>query len=547
MPCFTGETLIYTKTRNQTLVLMSVYSGPSTGSQGAASRTDTAAGLPRKRGAGGTLAGTYTSKRANLGTDLFMMRGNTQNQMGGEPPRGALPGGNVAGSLYRPMNFRNVPVRFDPTGGNYSDANARVAIGGDDAAKNAGLNRTALGGNLRPPAFGTNAPNLAQWEWNNVGLAEARGMPSLRDFAIRDQTPTNRNTIEWRGFPNDKPAYFDSYNPARERLPVNMEGSSSTSLFIQQQDSRGGDAGAITQTSPFPNYPYDDAAAKVSTSSKDFGVNPQAKYTVTLTPEAASYAHTELFHMAMFMSMDIAKAPRKNVGINDFGKGRIVPLHSVYSLAVMNFLLHCSQPMPKTRADVLSAADVKSLFGFVGFAIAETGATNTRYTDRGPAPARTRNAVLQFLGETVMYNYAGQIGYGHWWGWIIIGVPTENIFALNSEEYGTYNIAADDPNRVEACVGQDEVSQLSRCPLQYIPWWDRKGNARRPTMKELMYIDDFGLQRIGIYEEVGFITDVMDLRDNATISRTPFSANAAINSGALRVNLHVKRGIKSSG
>jgi hypothetical protein len=247
------------------------------------------------------------------------------------------------------------------------------------------------------------------------------------------------------------------------------------------------------------------------------------------------------------MALDIKTTPRKNRGFNDFGNERVVPLHSTYSLPVANFLLACSQPMPKSRREVQSPADVASTFGFIGFAIAETGATNTRYTERGPAPARTRNLVLQFLGETVMYNYVGAIPYGHWWGFIVKGVAITDIFALNSEEYGSYNIQADEPNRIEACVGQDERSQLSRVPLQYIPWWDRKGNHRRPTMEELMYYDDFGCQRIGIYQEVGFITDTMDMRDGAISARTAFSANAALNSGALRVNLHVKRGMKSQG
>jgi hypothetical protein len=510
-----------------------------------ASRTTTNLGMKRKNFGGGNVsAGGFSNKRADRKTDTFT-RG-ASSLIGPAMAPGPLPPSGSAGSRQSRMNFTNVPVRFDAMGGNYSDAVNRAPIGGNTAADNGRLNSLAIGSNLRPPRFGTGAPMLNSWSRDDAtGLPVAGGFPGLQDFAVRGQTFANRTSVELNGFPERKPDYFDSYNPSGERPATATRGSDSTGLFIDQTASDASNGTVRTTYNPFRAYPYDEAAAKVSTSTKDtFGANPIAKFTVTLTNESAAFAATEQFGSAMFMSLDFAptKTARTNLGSNTFGTQRPLPQHSVYSLPIVNFLLHCSQAMPDTIDDVTSVERVMASFGFVGFAISESGANKTRYAmaeDR----TKTRNVVLQFAGETKMNNVVGKIGYGHWFGFRVMGTPVDEIYALNSEETPSYNINADEPNQIQGCVAKNG-KQLTRNPIQFLPWFDRTKNNRFPRMEELTYFDDFGLRRIGKYIEVGFITDEYQSRDQSIISRTPYSANAALNSGALRVNIRMTRGVR---
>jgi hypothetical protein len=512
-----------------------------------ASRNFTNLGLKRKAGGGNVLGGTYTSKRANLATDVFT-RGGSSLIGNGRPLSGVPPSGAALRITSR-QNYNNVPVRFDATGGNYSDQRNRIALGGNTGRDNGVLNNllaTARGG---PPVFGQGSPMLDSWSRDAAtGLPVADGFPGLQDFAIRGQDPANRTTVEWKGFPDQKPSYFDSYNPSTERASVGTRGSEGTGLFIDQTASDASNGTVRTTYNPFKAYPYDQAAAKVSSSTKDtFGANPIAKFTVTLTNEAAALSDTELFGSMMWMALDLAPPPvqRVNAGSNTFGTHRPLPTHAVYPLATMNFLLKCSQLWPDNFDAVPSPEKAMSSFGFVGFAIAETGATKTRFLQR-EGRNRTRNVVLQFSGETKMNNVVGKArdAYGKWVGFIVKGVNDSEIYAMNSEQTPSYNINAAEPNSIQTCVPRDPRKQLSQNPIQFIPWMDRTRNNRFPRLEELTYYDDFGCRRFGKYVEVGFITDEYQSRDQAIISRTPFSANAALNSGALRINIRMTRGVR---
>jgi hypothetical protein len=512
-----------------------------------ASRTTTNKSLKRKNMAGGNaLGGSYQSRRQNLATDTFTRGGFSLIGAAGRGP--IPPPSGVALSRQSRMNFNNVPVRFDATGGNYSDQIQRIAIGGNSAADNARLNATAIGSNLMPPTFGVGAPNLASWSIDEqTALAVAAGFPQqVPDFAIRNQTFANRAGIELTGMPLQKPSYFDSHNPSRERPATLTRGSESDGLFIDQTQSDASNGTVRTTYNPFKAYPFDEAASKASVSTKDtFGANPVAKYTITVAPEAAAYMPGEEFGNMMFMAINMPKVPKPGVnrGANAFGLTTGLPLHSIYSLPVVNYLLHCSQKFPDTFDEITSIERVESSFGFVGFAIAETGANQTRYIQT-PTRTKTRNIVLQLAGETKVNNVLGDIAYGHWFGYIVKGVPIEEIFAQNPDEYPSYNIDPSEPNKVEACVARDG-SRLSLNPIQIIPWFDRKGDSRYPRTDELAYYDDYGCLRYGKYHEVAFVTDHYTRGDRAFIDRTPFSANANLHSGALRANINVSRGIKS--
>ena len=507
-----------------------------------ASRATTNLALKRKEGPGNVLGGTYQSKRANLATDVFT-RG-ASSMIGPAGPQRALPQAVTAATRQSRPNFRNVPVRFDASGAVYQQGNERIPIGGNSAADNAIMLRTALGSSLTPPRFGVAAPMLNQWSRDAAtALPVAGGMPALQDFAIRGQSFANRDTIALRGMPMEKPAYFDSYNPSVERPVVNSIGSESEALFINQRESDASRGRLMGAGDPFRNFAWDAASSNVSSSTKDtFGANPIAKYTVTASAVAAAYMRSEQLGQMMFMAIELSPTPGsggKTTGANGFGLDRAIPRHSVYALAVVNYLLHCSQGFPESVDDVVSVARVMDSFRFVGFAAAESGASETRYLDpAASSPARTRNVVLQMAGELQMRNVVGHVPYGHWFGFIVKGVPIDEIYAQNSSETPSYNINASEPNQIEVCVAQDG-RRLSQVPIQFVPWYDTKRNHRHPRMEELVYYDDFGLQRIGKYIEVGFITDEPQRRDLATIARTPFSANAALHSGALRVNIMI--------
>jgi hypothetical protein len=511
-----------------------------------ASRATTNQAIKRKEMGGGNLsAGGYSNKRTDRKTNVFE-RGST-TLIGPARAPGPLPPSGFAGRQMSKQNYNNVPVRFDAMGGNYDQSINRAPIGGNVASDNGQLNATAIGSNLRPPKFGVGAPSLASWSRDPAtDLPVAGGFPGLQDFAIRGQDPTNRSTVEWKGFPERKPTFFDSYNPSVERPVVNTRGSESTDLFIDQTASDGSNGQVRTTYNPFKAYPYDDAAAKVSTSDLDsFGANPISKHTVTVSAEAAAYMRTEMFGQLMFMALETAKRPRKNLGSNTFGLNRALPLYSIYPLSVVNYLLHCSQPFPQTIDDVCSIERVLASFQFSGIAISESGATSTRFTNGTDNPPRNRNVVLQFAGETKIANFFGAVPYGHHIGIKVMGRPVDEIYALNSEETPSYNIDAENPNSIRLCVAKDG-ERLSLNPIQFIPWYDAKTNETRPRLEELAYNDDFGNRCYGTFIPIGCITDEYTKRDKSIIERTPYSLAASNDSGALRININMERALRNA-
>lgn len=512
---------------------------------GSASRNATLLSVKRKNMGGGNVsAGGFSNKRSNRQSNVFEARGF--NKIGAEPTVSLPPSGS-AGSRFSQMNTKNVPVLFDPTGANYSQANERAPLGGNPAVDNGRLNATFLGRGNQPPKFGTDGQNFASWRLNEEGLPVISGFPEFKDWATRGQTFANRGTDPIMNGAPPKPDYFDSYNPpGGNSLPNSMRGSDSTNLFINQSAGTAADrAIQKVDSDPFQNYPFDDAARKVSTSSQDGVVNPISKIAMLVTNEASAYMETEQFNHAMFISLDIAKNIKENKGSNHLGLDRPMAMHSLFSLPVVNFLMHAAQKFPTSLDKVMTPQRMLASFGFIGICISEMGAKDTRFAMNSSSSAIARLINLQFMGETKVYNYwdCDETSYGHWVGFILKGVSVTDIYAQNSQEIASYNIDAADPNKVEAIVAPDGV-RMSENPLQYIPWRDRLYNNRIPSDEELAYIDDYGVQRKGVYIEVGVITDVYQKRDSSIAARSPFSANASLHCGSVRINLHMKRGCR---
>ena len=421
--------------------------------------------------------------------------------------------------------------------GDQPNKRTRLDIGGTSARALAAMRGTPLGGNAAPQQMGP-SPDLARLQLLSAvqpggGQPIANGMPTAPpEFYTRGINFSARAADGALGGMPGKPTYFD---PVR-RAPGGaggLAGTQSGSQFITPGGGVQSTVGGISN--PFLQVDYAALAAQKTTRSDDLlEPNQTAKYNVTLDRStAAAIATVALKHNVMFQFCQLQAQPTPS---QRRFRALAAPMPEVkaYTLPVLNYLLATEQTRPLSLAEVVETDFVLDRYKLVGVPVGEEGQLTTKNFERGTNNV-ARNLALVLTGPAVVFNYWPGAQLGSMVGFILRGVPLRHIYAINERDRGSYNISADKQMEVRKL----DTAVVSQCPLQLVPWYDPKGMARVPPLSDLLYIDEFGVERKGEFIPFGYFLQLFQsqLPDSVVSERAPFSMAATAASGTCRVDL----------
>jgi len=402
----------------------------------------------------------------------------------------------------------------------------RLDLAGTPNAQLARMRGTLLGTGNTPPVFADAAPNMAQFQAGPEGAPLMSGFGPMFDPYARGVTPTSRSdaqNISWGGMPAERPSIWDAA-AAGGAGNRRIAGTTSGAQFIDL----GGAAPASTGVpNPFESHPWQAAANRASKSNKTGAPNARVKYTVRLAADAARFAHVQQAYFPLVACRQLQLAPKPSQ--RAFGAlAGPTPETLVFNLTVANYLIAASQTRPRTASEVKEPVDVLDEYTIVGAAASEEGQRKTVRSERAESVVQ-RNVVMTMGGDAFnVYNYWGNVPASAEVGFILKGVPIEQIWAYNARDAGSYNLAPDN----EQSVTLLDAGVVARVLLQFVPWYDRTGSDTRPSIAELSYKDDFGRLRQGVYIPFGTWTQLHgELANQETIDRAWCSAAAAMRAG----------------
>jgi hypothetical protein len=280
----------------------------------------------------------------------------------------------------------------------------------------------------------------------------------------------------------------------------------------------------------FENLNADRVASQIALGS-DSAPDQRAKHTITISKEAAQLSSYELKSFVLVAEVQNNYNDNKHQG---YAQPNFPS--NVYSITDANLVMALNQKKPENPYEVTKVAEIMQKFRIIG--VCETDSGNYEGPLGPRRAAGHRNVVVTLAGITnSCFNiWPRQLFYGQWLGFILKGVPKPEIFVDSVHNNGTYQLDPRNPQVVME-LPQDTPKVL----LQYVPWCGATQSSTMPETSELVYLDDFGVERMGVFIPFGrFMQYHKSIGDLDDIERAINSKSAAVSAGSVIILLSPK-------
>jgi hypothetical protein len=451
--------------------------------------------------------------------------------IGGQPTITLPAGGNVTSADVPIVSLKRGRVD-NIVGGDASVRRARVEIGGTSDSDMAAMAGSLLGTTRAPIKFGMGTPDMSRVVRGIDGGALFSGFEGRPyDQAFRDVGPigTASGPGMLAGLPG-KPGYFNGPSMPPSQFQHTLSGD----FFQPSQNNGGAQTGSNDVLRQLPIF---QTEANTTRSNRTGGHAAKVKYTYTLDPQIFKVSANELTAAALVQEKTHAPVPNGDqiyYGLN----AAPIPGIRIYDIVTGNWMMAMDQPKPNTLADVLTAKDLMEKYQIFGAGVTDEGHRYNQGGGERPHALNQRNIVAIHGGEAIqVWNYWGTIEYAQVVGFVLKGVYVNDIWALNPREAGTFNLSSNRPNSVVRL----ETSQLAHVLLQFVPW-KSSASADTPSLRDLAYTDDFGVERFGIWIPFGTVLQTHgDHADPFHIERSTCSVASAVQSGKLTMIISRKQ------
>jgi hypothetical protein len=473
---------------------------------------------------GSATVGSAASANLPRQTPAFGMSAVNALQVGQQraalplPANGPVTTYNIAASnLKRGRVDNNV-------GGDASIRRTRANIGGTSDRDMAAMGSTILGTNAAPIQFGNQLPSIFNVQPGIDGGPTFGGFgPVPYDEAYRNTGPVGAASGPGMlaGFPA-KPTYFNT----QRSVPTQFSHTASSARF-QPSQSNGTAVGGSSD--PIRSFDMQQTSENTTRSNKTGGHAPRIKHTFTLAAETAQLSANELTAMPLIHEVThLAPANGDQVSYGLIGAPS--PGVRIWDIVTANWLMATEQPAPQTIADVITAQEMMTKYRIIGSGASDEGHQYAQGGRERMHALTQRNIVANLGGEALqVWNFWGEIPYAQRVGFILKGVPIDSIWAFNPRQPGSYNLSANHGTTTE----QLDSSAVAKVLLQFVPWMS-KASGDTPKYQDLLYHDDFGVARLGIWIPFGTVLQTHgQLGNQDDIQAAPFSIAAAHRTGKL--------------
>lgn len=449
-------------------------------------------------------------------------------RFGSGPDTGSLPQTQVYRADLPIVAGKRKGVDNNVTGGG-DIRRPRLDLAGNTPQQLAQMRATVLGTNDQPPNFYDQQPNMAQLQ---IG---PNGGPLLSGFSSTPYDPYERNAgplgnrgdpqgISWGGM-GERPTVFD---PARN-FPTQFANTAGGGMF---QGAPGAPSLQVGGPSPLLNHPFREAARNnVSKSNMTGTPAPRIKYTFVLDQVAQRFAQNQLQFWPLVMQVTLQTQPtRDQVAFQMIAAPS--PPARIFDIVTANFLMSLEQKKPNTVSEVCVAADLLAKYRLRGVGTSDEGHRISDTVGEHNHALVGRHVVATQGGEALnVYNMWGALAYQRTVGFIFKGVPVEQIWNSNPRNAGSYGLDAGAPNKSRV-INRAEIADVV---LQYVPWMSDKFHDA-PSHAELLYRDDFGVERQGIWVPFGVMMQTHgEIGDVEAIERSWCSKSAAVAAGQISI------------
>ncbi len=470
---------------------------------------------------GSATVGSAASANVERRTPNFGQPFSGALSIGGQQPIVLPRGGNV--TSYNPPIVALKRGRIDNiVGGDASIRRVRANIGGTSDREMAAMNGTVLASNAAPIQFGDSTPVMSSIQAGVDGAAQfANFATKPYDEAYRGVGPIGGSAFPgtFAGFPGKTRFFGDSSG-------TQFAHTLGAGLFQASQQNGGA---ALRNGDMVPPVDLLQTALNTTRSNRTGGHAPRIKYTYTLAPENFKVSANELTGMPIVHEVTHLTAPNEAQLFYGLDAAP-TPQVRIYDVTTANWLMATEQPRPTNPEDVVTPQELMTKYRLTGSGASDEGHQYRQNGEDRNVALTARNVVVNHGGEALqLYNFWGAVPYAHMVGFILKGVSMSNIWALNPHNIGTYNLSANTPNAVQAL----NTKLLADVVLQFVPWKSPL-SGDTPKLADLVYYDDFGVQRLGIW--IPFATVLQthgDLGHDDDIDRAPFSIASAHRAGKL--------------
>lgn len=414
---------------------------------------------------------------------------------------------------------------------------AKVPLGGSSARQVAQMQRWAAEGQAVPDlTFGAPRPGILRADAATGGVTY-QGMPDLpanrmQNNSIDMAARTQNGGHAYAGMRLDPPAIARAHG-GQQRDP--LANTASTQLFIPEYPSLPpARQGART---PFRNMDFSREAAN-ATNEIDQMPNPRVPHIFHLSRECQQYTPVDMRMMPLFVAKKLSKPIGTRSGTAGDFLTRSTGGNSLrvdgYTLPACNLMLARMQRKPSSLAEQFSPTKALATFSFMGSVYTDQGAKVNALVDHF-SNERSRNIVAALMGPVDMFNLWDRPRETSKQYFVVKGVRLDKIRAHLNAEPGTYNTDAANGQSVY----QVDSAASAKVVIQILPFNGR--DRGKPEREDLLYEDNFGRSCLGLYIEVGYITQIYeDARKIAAPSAfRAFSAHSLAKSGRVEMNLQI--------
>lgn len=420
-----------------------------------------------------------------------------------------------------------------------------LAFNGLEDAKRRRINELAPA--QAAPTVGSFLPDLTSRfkDSENLTYAAGFGDAAAADDFHRGITPAFRpagTNMAWGNMPMTPDSmFYQGYRNMNGNGPA-FPGTASDGPFI----AMGGDRQPSRIANPLIGQTYSAAAtARLETRNAMGEPNQRTKYTHLMSAGAEDLAPEELRYMMWWTTSDQPPIDPNSVLREFYTRSTTLPIHDGFTLTGLNMALAVGQPMPETPAQVVLPEKVMQQYSLQGFIVTDPGAKVSpqavHKTNR-----KARLITFQPSGPCDTFNLWGNVAYGDRIYMILKGIDKAQIRGYSAGPTGSYNLSARSPTSCKEVKAQSHdmngPAPLANTVLQFVPWSSYNGQSA-PSYDDVCYMDDFGVERVGIVIFLGTVLQVYEpdqnepLADEHTRALAPFSTYATHQIGRLRVHL----------
>ena len=264
--------------------------------------------------------------------------------------------------------------------------------------------------------------------------------------------------------------------------------------------------------------------------------NSRIPNTIRMSPSFSQITPEDLAFRLCFIRMNAYEVPHGKGGAFHEANSGTWPVQDAAPLAATNMLLASLQTPPESIDKVYTVEDALSTFALKGGIKTDNGPSTWPTSNASSAASEmahsSRNLVVLRKGDVQIYNYwsSGEMAMGQDLYLLLKGIPVSSIRGGLGAKPLSYNVSSSNPTSV--C--ELDTTRHADVVLQFIPWVPTATKGE-PTHKDLVYYDDFGVERVGVGLRVGTLLEKLPGKGYGSPPNVAFSEAAAITAGPLRI------------